>query len=119
MYEIWEASKHALATANIIDADSYKDDCLSCHATGYQMGGYDAAGEDLTKFAGVQCEACHGPGSDYKKMNIMKDRELAIENGLIIPARETCTQCHNTSFHEDLTFDYEEMWPIIEHHIPE
>jgi hypothetical protein len=27
-------------------------------------------------------------------MSIMKDREAAMANGLIIPSQETCDQCH-------------------------
>ncbi len=47
--------------------------CLSCHTTGYgHRGGYrspppgdDAAARSAGEFAGVGCEACHGPGSVF------------------------------------------------------
>ena len=77
----WEGSKHAQAfkTLQTEEAKKYSPDmdatknpkCLKCHTTGY--------GEDAKMFGakfniedGVQCEACHGPGSGYKSMKIMK-----------------------------------------------
>lgn len=81
----WEETTHAasLEHAKASTDPAYTDDCLTCHATN--------ASADLP---GVQCEACHGPGGDYKKMSIMKDREAALANGLIIPSQATCDQCH-------------------------
>ncbi len=78
---------------------------MACHSTGTT-----AKGERLT---GVQCEVCHGPGSDYKKMSIMKDREQAVANGLLIPDEKTCLACHNENVPEEFRskekFDYEKM----------
>ena len=51
--------------------------CLKCHAPLA-----DKAPE--LKAEGVTCEVCHGPGSDYKKLNIMKDKAAAAKNGLIL-----------------------------------
>jgi hypothetical protein len=84
-YASWEVTKHAATTDTAKAATDleFGDDCLKCHATN--------ASED---FPGVQCEACHGPGNDYKKMSIMKDREAAIANGLVIPTQATCDGCH-------------------------
>jgi hypothetical protein len=89
-YSSWEATTHAKATeaAKASTDREYSADCLKCHATN--------ASEDLP---GVQCEACHGPGNDYKKMSIMKDRDAAIANGLIIPTQETCDGCHTGDDH--------------------
>ena len=62
---------------------------------------------------GVQCEACHGPGSEYKSMSIMKDREKAMANGLLIPDEKTCFKCHNENVPEEFRskepFDFEKM----------
>lgn len=80
----WEETTHAASMEKAqADADWNEAECTKCHATNA-----DAA------MPGVQCEACHGPGADYKKMSIMKDREKAVANGLIIPSQETCNQCH-------------------------
>ena len=70
------------------------DECLKCHVTGF---GKPAATFDATykKEEGVTCEACHGPGSDYKTISVMKDQAAAIAAGLVLPDEKTCTQCHN------------------------
>ena len=71
-YESWQGLKHADAFKNLEPDNTGNAECLKCHATG---GSAD--------FPGVQCEACHGPGSEYKSMKTMKDREAAIAAGLI------------------------------------
>jgi hypothetical protein len=89
-YSSWEGTTHAKATdaAKASTDPAYSADCLKCHATN--------ASADLP---GVQCEACHGPGGDYKKMSIMKDLEAAKANGLIIPSQATCDGCHTGDDH--------------------
>ena len=54
----------------------------------------------------MQCEACHGPGSDYKSMKVMKDRDASIAAGLVIPVEETCKSCHTGAPHDQKPFDY-------------
>ena len=87
IHPTWMETKHAKAWESLKPEDQKNEKCIACHSTGT-----DAKGTLLT---GVQCEACHGPGSNYMKMNIMKDQKLAIENGLIIPTEKTCQKCHN------------------------
>jgi len=86
----WEATSHAKATevAKSSPDREFSADCLKCHATN--------ASEET---AGVQCEACHGAGGDYKKMSVMKDRETAMANGLVIPTQATCDGCHTGDDH--------------------
>lgn len=118
VYEKWEKSGHANATAVLKDQKDVSDKCYKCHATGFGAAtGYKAGSEAGEKLAGVQCEACHGPGSDYKKMNVMKDKNLSAAAGLIMPKPEACAACHNNSHHKDLKFDYKTAWPKIEHKI--
>ena len=89
-YASWEGTKHAKATetAKAGTDREWGADCAKCHTTN--------ASED---FEGVQCEACHGPGADFKKMSIMKDREAAVANGLMIPTQATCDSCHTGEDH--------------------
>ena len=89
-YASWEQTNHAKATddAKASTEREFTADCLKCHATN--------ASED---FAGVQCEACHGAGADFRKMSIMKDIEAAKANGLVIPTQETCDGCHTGDDH--------------------
>jgi cytochrome c551/c552 len=86
----WKKTPHAGAWENVDTLkleDKKKEECKGCHSTGVTAKG--------VFLDGVQCEACHGPGSDYKKMKIMKDHKLAAENGLLMPNEKTCLGCHN------------------------
>jgi len=85
--ESWQATKHATAWDKL-SAEDQKNEALKPFYT----TGADAKGELLT---GIQCEACHGAGSDYKTSAIMKDKEQAIANGLVVPDAKTCLKCHN------------------------
>lgn len=42
----------------------------------------------------LDCEGCHGAGSDYKTMPIMKDKAAAKKAGLIMPTKADCAKCH-------------------------
>ncbi len=83
----WLLTKHAKAWESLDSAAQKNPDCVGCHSTGKLP-----TGELLT---GVQCEACHGAGSAYKTMSIMKDRAQSVANGLLIPDENTCKKCHN------------------------
>ncbi|MBU0983958.1 MAG: cytochrome c family protein [candidate division Zixibacteria bacterium] len=83
----WLETSHATAFDNLTP-EQQKDPAY----IKYYTTGTDAKGELLT---GVQCEACHGAGADYKAKKIMEDREQAIANGLLIPDEKTCLTCHN------------------------
>ncbi|MFQ6673442.1 MAG: cytochrome c family protein, partial [Fidelibacterota bacterium] len=95
-YKIWKSSLHAQAYQTLLGEESKKiaqergikllpneaPECLQCHVTGY--------GKDSSRFEfpvvkedGVQCESCHGPGSEYKKIDTMLDKNKAIAAGLI------------------------------------
>ncbi len=87
VHPTWMETKHAKAWESLKPEEQKNETCVACHSTGK-----DAKGELLTE---VQCEACHGPGSDYMKMSIMKDKKLAVENGLIVPDEKVCKKCHN------------------------
>jgi len=89
-FESWATTRHAKATetAKTSTKRTFEPACLSCHATN--------ADEALE---GVQCEACHGPGSSYKSISIMKDRDKAVAAGLLIPTQATCDRCHDGKDH--------------------
>jgi hypothetical protein len=100
-FESWEKTVHANAFELLSDEEKKNEECIGCHVTGTT-----AKGEVLT---GVQCEACHGAGADYKKKSIMEDLKLATENGLIIPDEETCVKCHNKKSPTFKEFDFEKF----------
>ena len=132
IYEQWMKTKHAKAfetlgtdAAKKIAAEKgIKGDpqqaaeCLVCHVTGY---GKDAM-VTLTKEEGVSCEACHGPGSKYKSMKVMKGitagKIKGADYGLIEPDEKNCVSCHNPKSPTYKEFKFTEMKKLIEHHSP-
>ncbi|MCX6600932.1 MAG: multiheme c-type cytochrome, partial [bacterium] len=124
MWDIWQESKHAKSLAALDSAKGENKDpkCLKCHTTGHGAGGYGAEGMEALAVAeglgAVGCEACHGPGSAYKSLQVMKNRESAIAAGLVIPKEATCTGCHNEQSPTFKGFKFDEYWAKIAHHIP-
>jgi YVTN family beta-propeller protein len=67
--------------------------CLGCHATAADTEAWERDPTfDLAD--GVQCELCHGPGSEYIPADIMMDPKRAAAAGLRTPGLETCLICH-------------------------
>ncbi|MFQ6008365.1 MAG: multiheme c-type cytochrome [Candidatus Zixiibacteriota bacterium] len=112
----WLETKHAKAFEVLSDEEKKKAECVGCHITGEMSDG--------TVLEGVQCEACHGPGSEYKSLKIMNRKKWAadpetykkkaIEAGLIYPTEENCKRCHkkegNPNFKE---FDFAKRKPLV------
>jgi formate-dependent nitrite reductase cytochrome c552 subunit len=115
-------------------------ECLRCHTTGFGAGGYEVKDEAfwnpdpedrvakkaVKRMAGLQsvgCEACHGPGSAYKKKKVMEaifnGETDAASVGLIVPNEETCLTCHNEDSPSYKPFDFEERVKEIAHPYPE
>jgi hypothetical protein len=87
IFESWETSTHATAWDGLTDEEKADENIKKFYTTGT-----NAKGVELT---GVQCEACHGAGADYKKPKVMKDRDASLAAGMIVPTEETCKSCHN------------------------
>lgn len=131
--EIWQNSAHAKAwkTLETPEADKIAMDkgfntkasetpaCIKCHVLGKDIDPAELT-ETFDKTQGVQCESCHGPGSEYKAMSIMKDKQKAIENGLNVPAdiAAFCKGCHNSDSPTFKDFNFDEAWAKIQHKKP-
>lgn len=50
----------------------------------------------------LDCESCHGPGSEYKSLEVMKDPEKAKAAGLVIPTATFCGSCHARGWKDDM-----------------
>jgi hypothetical protein len=106
-FSLWRLSKHAKAYATLSLPESEEITrrsgipeaplearvCLGCHTTGADAEEW-RRDETFLIEDGVQCETCHGPGSEYIAAEVMQDRELAMERGLVMPDRQTCMVCH-------------------------
>jgi len=94
----------------------YDFSCFQCHTTGalpqdedfpeFQDGLPGLAG--TWQEPGVQCEACHGPGSNHVANTSARD--LYVDPGSI-----TCVECHNRPFN-DQTGKIEAAGGFINHH---
>jgi hypothetical protein len=114
------AGEKALAIAKekgLAKSPQETDACLKCHVTGW---GQPATAFEATfkKEQGVSCESCHGPGSDYKGMEVMKDHAKSLAAGLILPTEKTCTGCHNSESPNFKSFDFKTMSAKIAHPNP-
>ena len=121
VHEKWLATKHANAFKTLVDkkdGSEKKAECLACHTTGFDKAGYVVGAATAVEFEGIQCEACHGPGADYK-LTHSKDLAAAAKAGFVaIPTQETCKTCHNDkspTFKKDHPFNFEEMHKKIDH----
>ena len=130
--QIWQKSAHSQAYKVLLTDEAKKiakekglgspekeAACLKCHVSGYDV---DASllGKRFKMEDGVQCETCHGPGSAYKSMKIMKDQKLAVQNGLQLheDGEKFCVTCHNSESPTFVKFDYAEFWAKIKHPVP-
>ena len=89
-YKTWEATPMA-KTYERVAGESDKGKCYKCHTTGYdQPGGFKDA-ESTPKLKGVQCESCHGPGSEHMAAKPM-DKEK--KRATIGTSPASCNKCH-------------------------
>lgn len=130
-YTKWTEMKHAKAFTNLASDEAKKiaaakgiadpqqaDACLRCHVTGHGAPATMLT-DKYKKEDGVTCEACHGPGGDYWKMETMKDQAKAVAAGLVMPTEETCKTCHNADSPTFKGFDFATMKAKIAHPNPQ
>jgi YVTN family beta-propeller protein len=106
-FSLWLRAKHSIAYATLAKPEAKKIaelsgirvdpqdsfTCLGCHSSGAQAEDWEK--DDTFRVEdGVQCETCHGPGSEYMAEGVMADRQAAMEAGLRAPDRDTCLRCH-------------------------
>ena len=115
-YKIWAAGPHANAMASLSAEEATDAKCLKCHSTAAAVDAGMIA--TLKPGEGVSCESCHGPGSLYKSMSVMKNREQSIAKGLIVPDEALCKTCHNEESPTFKGFDYAEYSAKIAHPNP-
>ncbi|MDF1564613.1 MAG: cytochrome c family protein [Deltaproteobacteria bacterium] len=90
----WRTTSHATAWLTLVQDQKTADlDCVGCHLTGWQRDGgvcrlhlIERAYAGLGA-GGVQCEACHGPGSTH----VREQDAASIRRE---PPAGLCRQCH-------------------------
>jgi YVTN family beta-propeller protein len=132
-FSAWYRSAHARAYAALaleeskeiarlsgIDIDPYQSPiCLGCHSTASDVEPWERE-TSFTIEDGVQCEYCHGPGSEYLAAEVMADPEAAARAGLRIPGEQFCLMCHREKgSHQAVLkkepFEFQKFLPRIAH----
>ena len=113
--EGWAATRHATKLIRELDglgSSFYNEGCIECHTAGFdeaataanggfddiahelgwefpaelQLGNFDSMPDELKAVSNIQCENCHGPGSEHFGQ---KDRiSVSTSSG-------DCAQCHD------------------------
>lgn len=123
-YGKWQESAHAkayttLATpaaletakkAGIVGDPQKSEKCLRCHVVSVK--------DTVFYKDGVGCESCHGAGSAYGKLNIMKDKKQSLAAGMIEPTEKVCAKCHNSESPNYKKFVFADMVKQIAHPTP-
>ncbi|MBI5280557.1 MAG: beta-propeller fold lactonase family protein [Candidatus Solibacter usitatus] len=106
-YSKWLLSRHAQGYAALAKPESREiakrsglrgeplkePVCLGCHSTASTAEEWEKD-EAFRAEDGLQCEACHGPGSEYATDAVMRNRDEAMKAGLCLPGTDTCLGCH-------------------------
>jgi cytochrome c peroxidase len=115
-FKSWSESKHANSMKVLNAAEAKNPKCLKCHSTAAAAG--EGLIETITIEEGVSCESCHGPGSAYKVISIMKDRTKSMSKGLILAEEKVCKKCHNEESPNYKGFNFIEYSKKIAHPNP-
>jgi YVTN family beta-propeller protein len=130
-YGIWRTTKHAQAykalftpeakamaqLSGILDPPEKAFICLGCHATAADAEPWERDPTfDIAD--GMQCERCHGPGSEY--IEVMKDPVAAQKAGLRKLTKRDCALCHyakgsHVAVHHKPPLDIDEALKRIAH----
>lgn len=134
-YGIWMNSKHAQAFTMLgseeakaaakkagLDGDPQKSGkCLKCHVTAFDAPA-TAKAATYKQEEGVTCETCHGPGSLYQPMKVMKALADGSQDAKAVAFREgekdKCVKCHNSESPTFKEFKVEEALKLIAHPTP-
>ena len=65
--------------------------CKLCHKVQHASW---AASAHAKRTPPLDCESCHGAGSEYKALAVMKDPAKAKAAGLVEPDAAFCGRCH-------------------------
>ena len=97
--------------------------CLGCHATASDAEPWEKDPAFRIE-DGVQCEKCHGPGSEYMDERVMRDPDAARRAGLRRFTTRDCAVCHyvkgsHAAVLRRPQLDVDAAWRALAHRIPE
>lgn len=109
-YNQWKITAHATSYHTLTKRHrNYYPNCVQCHVTAFDFKpGFSLSKINDKTFQNVQCEMCHGPGSQHITDPMSKS---LLRN----PTYEYCVQCH-TNDHSDLTkLNFSEYYKKVAH----
>ncbi|MFH1009088.1 MAG: FlgD immunoglobulin-like domain containing protein [Candidatus Latescibacterota bacterium] len=124
----WEETDHASMLERSIDgltSSHYSGSCIGCHTVGYdtaatavnggfddvaatlgwafpetlEAGNWDAMPAALQGLSNIQCESCHGAGSQH--MGDKTKIDISFDAGM-------CGQCHDSGTHHVFPYEWEQ-----------
>jgi hypothetical protein len=86
-YAQWRTTAHARAWRTLVDQQKESTTrCVPCHVTGHGLPGGFRNADDAARFGDVQCEACHGMGTDHR---FWKEQGSQVDE-------QVCRSCHTS-----------------------
>jgi hypothetical protein len=136
VYDKWLGTNHAIDTKKAFDGElssHFQQFCLECHSTGYdpaaandgfddfpfvfptvmQPGVYDslvALYPDAMKRANVQCESCHGPGSNHLSQLDNSKIDVTLSS-------DVCAYCHKEGSYHNIPLQWDVSVHAAETHL--
>jgi len=108
-YKVYAHTKHVGAYQTLKGAERQYDlDCISCHVVGFGKPGGVCRLDQVGPLGGVQCESCHGMGSEHAESG----GATPVPNPK--PGYDTCFSCHDAK--NDTGFNRERY---VSHYLPE
>jgi hypothetical protein len=97
IHDFWLTTRHSTAYDTLrTEKRQFEPDCFSCHTTGFNKSGGFTNILTASDLLHVQCEVCHGPGSDH-----LIDNTVPMEKHI---SEGDCIVCHDEENDDD--FDY-------------
>jgi hypothetical protein len=82
----WEVTPHRNAFQTLYrEKQNTNPDCIVCHVVGYGKGGFSSV-DATPQLVNVQCESCHGKGSEH-----VKNPKIPMPAKI---TETTCRECH-------------------------
>lgn len=101
-HAFWKTTQHGHAIDTLRERNKEFDrNCIGCHVTGYREPGGSVLG-NLRGLENVQCEQCHGPGSNHIKNPSL----VNVPGGVHLEVTEaSCQTCHVPEHSPKFNFD--------------
>jgi hypothetical protein len=101
-HAFWKNTQHGHAIDTLRERNKEFDrSCIGCHVTGYREPGGSVLG-NLRGLENVQCEQCHGPGSNHIKNPSLVNVPGGVHREV---TEKTCLTCHVPEHSPKFTFD--------------